>query len=100
MKPRVDLPELILEIASRTGFFTDAFTSISERTARATDLHISLCAVLMDEACNTVLEPLVRTGMPALKRDRLSWVDQNYLRDDALDGRERDSWSPRRVVLC
>jgi hypothetical protein len=83
MLPRVDLPELILEIASRTGF-TDAFTHISERTARATDLHISLCAVLMAEACNTVLEPLVRTGMPALKRDRLSWVDQNYLRDDAL----------------
>jgi hypothetical protein len=33
---RVDLPELILEIAARTRF-TDAFTHISERTARATD---------------------------------------------------------------
>jgi TnpA family transposase len=83
MLPRVDLPELILEIASRTGF-TDAFTHISERTARATDLHISLCAVLMAEACNTGLEPLVRNDVPALKRDRLSWVDQNYLRDDTL----------------
>jgi TnpA family transposase len=81
MLPRVDLPELILEIAARTGF-TDAFTHISERTARATDLHISLCAVLMAEACNTGLEPLVRGDVPALKRDRLSWVDQNYLRDD------------------
>jgi hypothetical protein len=83
MLPRVDLPELILEIASRTGF-TDAFTHISERTARATDLHISLCAMLMAEACNTGLEPLVRNDVPALKRDRLSWVDQNYLRDDTL----------------
>jgi len=83
MLPRVDLPELILEIASRTGF-TDAFTHISERTARATDLHISLCAVLMAEACNTGLEPLVRADVSALKRDRLSWVDQNYLRDDTL----------------
>ena len=81
MLPRVDLPELILEIAARTGF-TDAFTHISERTARATDLHISLCAVQMAEACNTGPEPLIRGDVPALKRDRLSWVDQNYVRDD------------------
>lgn len=81
--PRVDLPELILEIATRTGF-TDAFTHLSERTARAADLHVSVCAVLMAEACNTGLEPLVRGDVPALKRDRLSWVDQNYLRDDTL----------------
>ncbi len=81
MLPRVDLPELILEVAARTGF-TDAFTHLSERTARATDLHISLCAVLMAEACNTGPEPLIRGDIPALKRDRLSWVDQNYVRDD------------------
>jgi TnpA family transposase len=81
--PRVDLPELLLEIAARTGF-TDAFVHISERTARAADLPISLCAVLMAEACNTGLEPLIRNDVPALKRDRLSWVDQNYIRDDTL----------------
>lgn len=51
MIPCIDLPELILEVAARTGF-TDAFTHLSERTARATDLHISICAVLMAEACN------------------------------------------------
>lgn len=83
MLPRVDLPELILEIAARTGF-TDAFTHLSERSARASDLHISLCAVLMAEACNTGLEPLIRSDVPALKRDRLSWVDQNYIREDTL----------------
>jgi TnpA family transposase len=83
MLPRVDLPELILEIAARTGF-TDAFTHISERKARATDLHISICAMLMAEACNTGPEPLIRNDVPALQRDRLSWVDQNYIRDDTL----------------
>lgn len=83
MLPRVDLPELILEIAARTGV-TDAFTHLSERTARAADQHISVCAVLMAEACNTGLEPLIRGDMPALKRDRLSWVDQNYVRADTL----------------
>lgn len=81
--PRVDLPELILEIAARTRF-TEAFTHLSERTARAADLNISVCAVLMAEACNTGLEPLIRGDVPALKRDRLSWTDQNYIRDDTL----------------
>ena len=83
MLPRVDLPELILEIAARTHF-TDAFTHRSERTARASDLHVSICAVLMAEACNTGPEPLIRGDVPALKRDRLSLVDQNYLRDDTI----------------
>lgn len=40
--PRVDLPEILLEIASRTGF-TDAFTHVTERTTRITDLNTSLC---------------------------------------------------------
>lgn len=68
--PRVDLPELILEIAAITGF-TEAFTHLSERTARALDLGISLSAVLMSEAHNTGLEPLIRGDVAALKRDRL-----------------------------
>jgi TnpA family transposase len=83
MLPRIDLPELLLEVASRTGF-TEAFTHISERTARATDLHISLCASLMAEACNTGPQPLIRNDVPALQRDRLSWVDQSYIREDTL----------------
>ncbi|MBN0574426.1 Tn3 family transposase, partial [Pseudomonas aeruginosa] len=33
---------------------------------------------------NTGLEPLIRTDNPALRRDRLSWVSQNYIRDDTL----------------
>ena len=81
--PRVDLPEILLEIAARTGF-TDAFTHITERTARAADLSTSLCAVLLAEACNTGLEPLVHNDIPALRRDRLSWVNQNYIRDETL----------------
>jgi hypothetical protein len=62
--PRVDLPEILLEIAARTGF-TDAFTHITERTARAADLSTSLCAVLLAEACNTGPEPLVHNDIPA-----------------------------------
>ena len=81
--PRVDLPEILLEIAARTDF-TDAFTHVSEKSARAVGLPISLCAVLLSEACNTGLEPLVRSDVATLRRDRLIWVSQNYLRDDTL----------------
>ncbi len=38
----------------------------------------------MGDACNTGLEPLIRLDIPALRRDRLSWVGQNYIRDDTL----------------
>ncbi len=81
--PRVDLPEVLLEIARRTNFIS-AFTHINEGNARAVDLEISICAVLLAQACNTGLEPFVREDIPALKRDRLIWVDQNYIRDETI----------------
>jgi TnpA family transposase len=81
--PKVDLTEILLEITARTGF-TDAFTHISEQTARASDISISLCAVMLAEACNTGIEPLIRQDTPVLRRDRLIWVSQNYFRDETL----------------
>jgi TnpA family transposase len=81
--PRVDLPELLLEMHARTGFATE-FTHISEGAARVEDLPISLCAVLLAEACNIGLEPVVRSDVPALTRGRLSWVQQNYIRAETL----------------
>jgi Tn3 transposase DDE domain len=93
--PRVDLPEILLEIAARTGF-TDAFTHLTERTARAADLNTSLCAVLLAEACNTGLEPLVHNDLLALRRDRLSWVNQNYIREETLlVGQRQTGFSPK-----
>ncbi|EHN94247.1 transposase [Escherichia coli E101] len=81
--PPVDLTELLLEIDARTGF-THEFAHVSESGARTQDLHISLCAVLMAEACNIGLEPLIKHNIPALTRHRLSWVKQNYLRAETL----------------
>ena len=45
---------------------------------------MSLCAVLLAEACNIGLEPVMRSDHPALTRARLSWVQQNYLRAETL----------------
>ena len=81
--PRVDLPEALLEIQARTGFASE-FTHISEGAARVTDLTVSLCAVLLAEACNIGLEPLVRPDTPTLTRGRLAWVQQNYVRAETL----------------
>jgi TnpA family transposase len=81
--PRIDLPELLLEIHARTGFAHE-FTHISEGEARVSDLPMSLCAVLLAEACNIGLEPVVHSIMPALTRGRLSWVQQNYIRAETL----------------
>ena len=81
--PKVDLTEMVLEINALTGF-ADAFTHVSEANARANDLPVSICAVLLAEACNIGMEPLVQAHVPALTRHRLSWVKQNYLRAETL----------------
>jgi TnpA family transposase len=81
--PRIDLPELLLEIHARTGFAHE-FSHSSDGTARVADLPTSLCAVLLAEACNIGLEPVIRTDSPALTRGRLSWIPQNSLRAETL----------------
>jgi len=81
--PRLDLPEIVMEIAARTGF-AEVFTHLTERTARVSDLTTSLCAVLTAEACNTGPEPFIRYENPALRRDRLAWVKQHYVRDETM----------------
>lgn len=83
MMPKVDLPEVLLEMSATTGF-AEAFTHISAGDVRLPDLHVSVCAVLLAEACNLSLESLVDEDRPALTRDRLSYVQQNYLRFDTL----------------
>ena len=81
--PRVELAELVLEVALRTGF-TEAFTHLTDRSARTADFALSLCAALLAEACNTGPEPFIRHDTPALRRDRIAWVKQNYLRDETI----------------
>ena len=81
--PRVDLTEVLLEVQAWTNFASE-FRHISEADVRVGDLDLSLCAVLLAEACNIGLEPLVRPDVPALTRGRLSWVQQNYLRAETI----------------
>jgi TnpA family transposase len=81
--PKVDLTELILEIHAHTGFAHE-FNHVSEANSRADDLTVSVCAVLIAEACNIGLEPLIKDHISALTESRLNWVKQNYLRAETL----------------
>jgi TnpA family transposase len=81
--PKVDLPDAILEIMQRTQF-AQAFTHLSERQARVENFDVSLGAVLVAKACNIGFEPLIRPGVPALSRDRLSWLSQNFIRAETI----------------
>ncbi len=81
--PRVDLSDVILEVQRWTDC-AGAFTHISEGNARVHDLTTSICAVLLAEACNIGLEPLIRPDVPALTRGRLEWVQQNYIRAETI----------------
>jgi hypothetical protein len=81
--PTIDITELLLELHTHTGF-ADEFNHVSESNARAEDLTVSICAVLLAEACNIGLEPLVKNNIPALTRHRLNWVKQNYFRAETI----------------
>jgi len=79
-----DLPDVLLEVHRRTGFL-DAFTHVSERAASRSDLPTSLCAVLIATACNVGFAPLLTPDTPALSHDRLSYVQQHYVRSETLE---------------
>lgn len=84
MLPKIDLPDLpdlLFEVHSWTGFL-DAFVHLGDGTTRMKDLATSLVALLVSEACNIGLTPVVNPAHEALTRARLVHVDQYYLRAD------------------
>lgn len=83
MLPKVDFPELLLEVAELTGM-ADAFTHISGADSHMEGFTISLCAVLQTEACNVGMTPVIRPDVPALTRGRLVQVDQGYFRAENI----------------
>ncbi|MFH9677364.1 Tn3 family transposase [Streptomyces sp. NPDC017405] len=78
MLPRVDLPELLLEVFSWTGA-DQAFTSVTGGEARLKDLHVTVAGLLVAHGCNVGYTPVIG-GIDALKYGTLSHVDQTYLR--------------------
>ena len=83
MMPRVDFPEVLLEIFARTGV-VDCFTHISGATTRMDEHEVSLCAVLLCEAANFGLRPVIDPAVRALTRGRLRHVDAAYKRPETM----------------
>ncbi len=83
MLPKIDLPDLLFEVDAWTGFL-DAFVHLGDGRTRMEDLKTSLVALLVAEACNIGLTPVIDPGDPALSRGRLVHVDQYYLRADTI----------------
>ena len=81
--PDADLPDLLLEIATKTRVL-DGFTHEHEPNARLSDLHISICAVLVAQACNVGYQPLIDESSPALREARLKYVARHYIRPETL----------------
>ncbi|NKY53917.1 Tn3 family transposase [Nocardia vermiculata] len=84
MMPRVDLPELVLEVMSWLPEFAESFTHVAGTSARVADLGVSVAAVLCSQAMNVGLAPVVSPGADALTRDRLRHVDQHYIRAETM----------------
>ncbi|MFG1827955.1 Tn3 family transposase [Microbispora bryophytorum] len=68
----------IVDLCDDRGVYA-AFTSITGEAARLADLPISIAALLVAHGCNVGMTPVIG-GAKALRRDRLSHVDQTYLR--------------------
>lgn len=81
--PVVDLAELLMEVHSFTGL-AEAFTHVAEGRTLVRHLPLSLCAVLLSQACNIGLKAVSRPDVEALTLPRLSWMAQNYVRADTI----------------
>lgn len=69
--PQVELAALLLEVDAFTGFAA-AFTHVADGQTKAADLPLSICAVLLAQACNIGLKAVARAEVPALTLLRLS----------------------------
>jgi len=82
MLPRIDLPEVVLEVMGWEPRFIGAFTARSGGGPRMADLDISVAACLSAQAMNIGYPPVARKGVVALAPDRLSHVAQTYFGAD------------------
>lgn len=78
--PAGELPEVMLEVDAWTGFTAPMTDMVTGGGTRASDLAVSVCAVLVVQACNVPYDAVARRDVPALTEARLRWVEENYVR--------------------
>ena len=95
MLPRIDYPELLLEVNAHTGFL-DAMPHLSGSQARRDDLDLSLAALLVARSANIRLTPVVQPGSPALSLNRLIGVEKGYFHGEGTAAASARLAPPRR----
>ncbi|MGN9845833.1 Tn3 family transposase [Nonomuraea sp. H19] len=83
MLPRIDYPELLLEVNGHTGFL-EVMPHLSGSEARRPDLDISQAGVLVARSCNVGFVPVLKAGQPALTLSRLRGVEKGYFHHEGL----------------
>lgn len=83
LMPTVDLPEVLREVERWTGFGR-AFSASTGGQSRIADLELSICAVLLAQACNVGYRPVVSHDHPALTAARLDYVANTYVRPETI----------------
>ncbi|WP_147312517.1 Tn3 family transposase [Thermomonospora umbrina] len=83
MLPRIDYPELLLEVNALTGFL-DAMPHLSGSQARREDLDLSLAAVLVARSCNIGLTPVAKPDVAALTEHRLIGVEKGHFHGEGI----------------
>ncbi|WUX47946.1 Tn3 family transposase [Streptomyces sp. NBC_01435] len=58
MLPKIDLPDLLFEVHAWTGFL-DVFVHLDDGRTRMKDLTTSVVALLVSEACNIGMTPVI-----------------------------------------
>src|SRR5687768_7911236 len=83
MLPKIDLPDLLLQVDSCTGFL-DTFAHLGDGRTRMENLTTSPAALPVAAAGNIGCTPVTDPDDEALTRAPLVHVDQYYLRADTI----------------
>jgi TnpA family transposase len=79
--PRVDVPDLLIEVDAWTGF-SQQFFHAGESRSRSRDLLRHLYASVLAQACNLGLTAMAEVA--ELPYDQLRWATNWYLREETL----------------
>ncbi|WP_328935066.1 MULTISPECIES: Tn3 family transposase [unclassified Streptomyces] len=84
MLPRVELPQVVLDVLSRTGAIA-AFTTRNGNPSPYPEFELSVAAVMVGYGCNIGLEAVANDEKDALKLDRLTSISREYFRPDVIE---------------
>ncbi|MFF4978564.1 Tn3 family transposase [Streptomyces sp. NPDC001046] len=82
--PKVELPQVVLDVLSRTGAIA-AFTTRNGSPPPYPEFELSVAAVMIGYSCNIGLEAVANEEKDALKLDRLTSISREYFRPDVIE---------------